>query len=50
MIPKSSKRKARFAFWYNLKEFQLPKYIKNNHDPNFMNFASFLEFDFPRSV
>ena len=41
MIQKLSKIKARFAFWHNIKEFQLPNYIENNNDPNFMEFASF---------
>ena len=37
-------------FWFNVKEFQLPKCIENNHDLSFVNFLSFLEFYFLRRV
>lgn len=37
-------------FWFNVKEFQLPKCIENNHDLSFVNFVSFLEFYFLRGV
>ena len=44
------KKRAWFVFWYILYEFQLPKYINNNHTTVFLDFNLFLGSHFPHSV